>query len=146
MTNEERESQEKELSTLTESIANDQGVSFDPKVQSAVDKIKKQTASDDKGFLDYYFTATEYLDCIQQDKVWDMVKHLDTTDKTYTSVASFSLKGVGEFYTYKNSATGRDYTTRKPPMAVAAIVKAVKNGTADNNQDAFAHNMAHYLS
>jgi len=137
---------EKELSTLTESIANDQGISFDPEVQSAVDKIEKQTAINNEGFLGYHLEATENLNCEQQDKVWDMVKYLDTTEKTYTSVDKYSINGVGDFYTYKNTVTGQDYTTRKPPMAVSAIVKAVKDGTANENQKVFAHNMAYYLS
>jgi len=137
---------EKQLSMLTESIANDQGFSFDPKVQSAVDKIERQTAINNEGFFGYHLEATENLNCEQQDKVWDMVKYLDTTKKTYTSVTKFSVNGVGDFYVYKNAETGQDYTTRKPPMAVSAIVKAVEDGTANENQKVFAHNMAYYLS
>ena len=68
------------------------------------------------------------------------------TTKTYTSVESFSIKGVGDFYNYKNSANGQEYMTRISPENVAIMVQAVENGTASKNQDVFVHNMAYYLS
>ena len=67
-------------------------------------------------------------------------------NKTYTSVRGASYKGVGEFYTYYNSASGRDYITRVPPRSVAAMVKAVADGIANKNQDVFVRNMAQALA